>query len=322
MKKRNRIEEIICAMGAGKIKIPRSIIIDGDEDEDIVRLTLNANRLQTKNMQEDGNAFEGWALCSHTVSQKDVIICVDGALDTSDGVYVGKGHMCRFLYRIMKFSEQYDWVHLSEYLEKETERFREYLSNGVFYNNIGNGEAGNKGKYDDENAVEAKLAEDGILRGVIGDIGEGKVYRQLPVGLFEESVARDNAVFTGVKSAIDLWSVNGNTINIIELKTKNPMIGIVTEIFFYSNYVYDLVSEDGLFTLNEQVKGGKSHRGYEEILKLKEEKSIKIQGIMLADDFHPCVKDCCEELNKNNMGSIQYSASSYRLNVVIDKYDL
>jgi len=131
MKKRNWIEEKICAMGAWKIKIPRSIIIDGDEDEDIVRLTLNANRLQTKNMQEDG-----------------------------------------------------------------------------------------------------------------------------------------------------------------------------------------------LFTLNEQVKGGKSHRGYEELLKLKEEKSIKIQGIMLADDFHPCVKDCCEELNKNNMGSIQYSVSSYRLNVVIDKYDL
>lgn len=114
------------------------------------------------------------------------------------------------------------------------------------------------------------------------------------------------------------------TININELKTKNPMIGIVTEIFFYSNYVYDLVSEEGLFTLNEQVKGGKSHRGYEELLKLNEEKSIKIQGIMLADEdhFHPCVKECCKELNKNNMGSIQYSVSSYHLNIVIDKYDL
>ena len=130
-------------MGAAKIKIPRSVIIDGDEDKDMVRLTLNANRLQTKNMQEDGNAFEGWVLCSHASSQKDVIICVDSSLNTSDGVYVGKGHMCRFLYRIMKFSEQYQWVHLSEYLKKETERFREYLSSGVFYNNIGNGEAGN-----------------------------------------------------------------------------------------------------------------------------------------------------------------------------------
>ena len=38
-------------------------------------------------------------------------------------------------------------------------------------------------------------------------------------------------------------------------KTNNRMIGIVTEIFFYSNYVYDLVSEDGLFALNDQVKG-------------------------------------------------------------------
>ena len=233
MKNRNWIEEKICAMGARKI--PGGIIIDDDKNQDMVRLTLNANRLQTKNMQEDGNAFEAWALCAHKGSQKDVIICVNGFLNTSDGIYIGKGHLCRFLYRIMKFSEQYHWIHLSEYLEKETESFREYLSNGVFYNNIGNGEAGNKGKYDDENAVEAKLAEDGILRGVIGDIGEGKVYRQLPVGLFEESVARNNSVFTGVKSAIDLWSVNGNIINVIELKTNNPMIGIVTEIFFYSN---------------------------------------------------------------------------------------
>ncbi len=59
--------------GAGKIKIPGSIIMDDDEDKDMVRLTLNANRLQTKNMQEDGNAFEGWVLCAHKVSQKDVI---------------------------------------------------------------------------------------------------------------------------------------------------------------------------------------------------------------------------------------------------------
>lgn len=80
-------------MGAAKIKIPRSVIIDGDEDKDkdMVRLTLNANRLQTKNMQEDGNAFEGWVLCAHAASQKDVIICVDSSLNTSDGVYVGKG---------------------------------------------------------------------------------------------------------------------------------------------------------------------------------------------------------------------------------------
>lgn len=64
------------------------------------------------------------------------------------------------------------------------------------------------------------------------------------------------------------------------------MIGIITEIFFYSNYVNDLISEDGLFTLNEQLKSGKSHRGYEEFLKCKGKISIK--GIMLAEDgnFH------------------------------------
>lgn len=189
-------------------------------------------------------------------------------------------------------------------------------------NNIGTGEAGNKNKYDDENAVEAKLAEQGVMRSVIKgvDIGNGNVYRQLPVGLFAGGVKRANSVFTGGKSAIDLWVRNEDTINVVELKTNNPMMGIITEIFFYSNYVYDFLRKDKkLFTLNEIPKGKDNHRGYEEIWNNKDQ-IYKVNGIMLADDrkFHPWVEKCLEILKDNGIDDLNYYMESYHLNVIIE----
>ena len=260
MKKMNWIEDKICEKGA--TKIPSNLRIE--ENGEIVQITLNSKKIQEKNMQKSGNDFEGWSIAAYACTKRNVVLCVDGDLSISEK-YVGKGHLCRFLYRVMKFSEQYKWLELSDDLKKESGKFKSYLQSRRFMNNIGSGEAGNKNKNDDENAVEVKMAEKGILRSVIKSIaiGDGKVYRQLPVGLFVDKVGRDNAVFTGGKSAIDLWSINGSAFNVVELKTNNPMIGIVTEVFFYSNYIYDLVMPDGLFVLNELPKGKRDHRGYE-----------------------------------------------------------
>ena len=58
------------------------------------------------------------------------------------------------------------------------------------------------------------------------------VGRQLPVGLFEGTKAKAHMVFTGGTSAADFWAVDGDTIKVYELKSKNPMVGIITEIFF------------------------------------------------------------------------------------------
>lgn len=55
--------------------------------------------------------------------------------------------------------------------------------------------------------------------------------RQLPVSLFDATKSNTTGVFTGGKSAIDFWAVDGDTINVYELKSDNPMVGIITEIF-------------------------------------------------------------------------------------------
>ena len=45
--------------------------------------------------------------------------------------------------------------------------------------------------------------------------------RQLPVSLFDATKSNTTGVFTGGKSAIDFWAVDGDTINVYELKRHN-----------------------------------------------------------------------------------------------------
>ncbi|MCR5746905.1 MAG: hypothetical protein K6G03_04295 [Lachnospiraceae bacterium] len=314
----NKVEETIRKYGSGSTKIPSALKIE-EIGSGSTRIVLDGKKVQGKNMQIDGNAFEGWAIATRVCTNGRVILDVDKKF-TFDR-YIGKGHLCRFLYRAMRFSQQYsEWFALSDYLKSEVDKFEQYLKSGKYVNNVGKKDAGDKGKYDDENAVEAKLAEDGVLRKVIKsiDIGAGKVYRQLPVGLFSERVAKETSVFTRGKSAIDLWNIDCDEINIVELKTKNKMIGIITEIFFYCNYIYDFVREERLFSLSAIPKGKDNHRGYEEIV---DSKIRKVNGIMLADydNYHPWVnEESLDVLNKNNNSDLNYYLDNYHLKIVID----
>ena len=312
----SNVNESIC--NRGNTKIPSKI--EFNEEKDKIRIVLDGEKIQVENMQKDYNAFEGWAIAAHICTKGHVVLDIDQERKFKYDEYIGNGHLCRFLYRIMKFRKQYGkWFELSQYLQTEVDKFEKYLTSGKFVNNIGSKDAGNKGKKDDENAVEEKLAATGVLKRVIKciDIGNGEVHRQLPVGLFAEEIKRDNAVFTGGKSAIDLWTIKDDEINIVELKTKNKMIGIITEIFFYSNYIYDLVREDGLFQLSQISNPKDNLRGYEEIVnsELKQ-----INGIMLADDnnYHPWV---CDEslaiLNDNGNPNLNYFLENYSLDNLI-----
>ena len=132
------------------------------------------------------------------------------------------------------------------------------------------------------------------------------MYRQLPVGLFEGEVAEKNMVFTGAKSAVDLWNISDDEFRVYELKTENKMVGIVTEAFFYSNYFYDFLVS-GAFTLN---RGAECDRGYPELLSAK---INKIVGVLLADEFHPLINsETVKLLNGNNL-NIEYVSARYCL---------
>ena len=298
-------------------QIPECLTIDIKDNE--VMIELDGKSIVEDNMQVVGNAFEGWALVAHICSQKDVILSVKDKDKKylPMGEYIGHGHFSRFIYRIMKFTDQYIWFHLENDLKKEVKDFRAFIETNVLVNNIPTKEAEEKDLISDENSVEAKLSECGVLREVLckkHDIGEGEVYRQLPVGLFVGKKSKYTSVFTYGHSAIDLWKKDGNTINVIELKYQNSMIGIITEIFFYSNYMLDLVDENGLFTLLKTE--GKKYRGYDKL----EKGNCRIYGIMLADSYHPCVDNrCLDELNRNNIkDKLQYYKAEYRAEISVD----
>jgi hypothetical protein len=311
------IEKIICSKFTDT-QIPQNITIDRKGDEVTIKL-LDGKKIVEGNMQEVGNAFEGWAIVAHACIKKDVVLYVnDCSCFPKDG-YIGHGHYNRFLYRIMKFKEQYEWFKLEDSLGKKADDFRDYLKKekGFLVNNTPKDEAGGNDQNCNENSIEKLMAEKGVLKEILGDtpnVGDNLVHRQLPVGLFNREKLKDKSIFTYGHSAIDLWNINGDTINVVELKYKNKMIGIITEAFFYSNFILDLVDNKGLFSLAE----GNDCRGYSELKK----GMSRVNGIMLADSYHPCLdKEIIEyELNHNkNADKLKYYIAKYCANVTVSK---
>ncbi len=296
------------------VQKPSSLTVKEDNRE--IRLIFDGNMIQSKNMQVVGNAFEGWAVAARACTLEEGKDCKI-ILDVVPAVHYTKandeGHLARFLYRALRFSEQYDWFELSTSLSKEVEDFADYLKTGIFTNNVAGCDAGNTDRVEDENAIEEILATGWTLRNVLKDtvnVGNNDVYRQLPVGLFKDGVSIENSVFMRGKSAIDLWTYNDNEVSVIELKYKNRMIGIITEIYFYSNYMYDLVTQNDWFIINETPNKTPA-RGYE---KLTVKGYDTINGIMMAekDGYHPLVNErSIEILNGGNNHNIRYYMKEY-----------
>lgn len=304
--------------GNNRLVLPE--MIDIKIENDVCSIILDAESISKNNMQENANAFEGWAFAIYYISQKEIELDIkeieldiSSTQDDMGKELQIKGHFGRFLYRALRFSEQYEWFKLSNKLIDYVGKFSDFLCQNILINNVPDNEAGIKQEHDLENKIEAKLAEDGKLADILSvggpEIGENGVFRQLPVGLFKEEVKEDNAVFTGGKSAIDLWTWNDKIFHVVELKANQKMVGIITEIFFYANYMRDLLLTAG-FTINKKYdKDEKKNRGYEHIVSGKYN---RINGIMLADIYHPIVcEEILELMNKNGDCNIKYFRIEY-----------
>ena len=189
------------------------------------------------NMQDDAAAFEAWALIIEAKALTEnirlkVMLDVDEISATDYNAEKPlNGCFGRFLYRILKFSEQYkEWFALSPKLNDFKNKFIEYLKKGhKFKNNIPNGESEtdenklwNKGL---EKYVEWKLCTKDDLKESILHIDKKTVIdRQLPVGLFEDEVKRDNTVFTGGTSAIDFWALDNEKRLLMSMNLKQKII--------------------------------------------------------------------------------------------------
>jgi len=76
------------------------------------------------------------------------------------------------------------------------------------------------------------------------------LYRQFPVGVFRNHKSNSTAVFPHKSAAIDLWGINKEDkhIYLFELKnSSNLKVGGVTELFFYSNLIHDMIKCEPIF---------------------------------------------------------------------------
>lgn len=313
---------------------PRDITIAYDDSKHILTMTLlpkavGLGKGDAVNMQDNAAAFEAWCFIikAYTnINNLKIMLDIDGVVnDRYVGGIPSNGHLGRFLYRILKFKEQYGkWFFLSDVLEAMRKNFADFLSSGKFVNNEPSKEA-----EDDEDVLGTEgyiekrfCADDSCGKSILKVSGKNVVMnRQLPVGLFKDKKSVENSIFTGKKSAIDFWLLDGNEFNIYELKAKNKMVGILTEIFFYSNYMRNVYWHNSLETKQnvEILNPKKTDRSYDKLC--DGIKSItKITGWLLADEFHPAITDDVINIMNNNgiKNELHYDKKQYDLKIDIN----
>jgi len=195
-----------------------------------------------QNMQTDNAAFEGWAVCLKAWLT-DRINYVKLKWDKpSFNKENGILHYHRFLYRVLRFSEQYSWFSIDEENREEIAQFEKEFVNlrNNSYTKEPDLKLGHNGEIS-ETVVEFMFAT--VLKSsIMSQFDLADVGRQFPVGVQKN----DKPFFTGGMSAIDLWGTKGNKLTIIELKyngsdSNNIKVGIISELFFYSNIMSDIV---------------------------------------------------------------------------------
>ncbi len=297
----------------------RNIRIPKDPDFHIEEKTLwvsfHSLDFRDKNMQTDTAAFEGWifALYAHkellgfdtVVLEALEPVKKEDLFDGSGNLLSvpGNGHYGRFLYRALRFREQYIWFSLRGYLKDAVDAFEAYIKTKTFFNACSEKEAEVKSNLESlqESYFAGEKGSEDLNRLLRFQGGLQSCctafYRQLLVGLYESGSKK--AVFTGGgTSAADLWSIADSTLIPFELKTKsssgkgNFKIGAATEIFFYSNYCFDLfVSRSGPFI---PVPPKKSNDSYRLLMEARERGALQnVKGFLLLD------KESCHPLIKN-----------------------
>ncbi len=327
-------EEIIKAFrekcGNNNLKFPDKI--DVKKFDNCVEICLKKDSLD-KNLQEDEAAFEGWAFviyCYYLNKKGKIILDIEKCAEEietikffKDGNVIHKESLfnehlncMRFLYRVLKFKKQYDWFSVSEDLSSIVKNFSEFLANNEMINNVPKKESENNSKENSEKYIENFFKDnkyelyDIFKKNDIPFERENDIYNQLPVGLFVGDAKKVNRVFNGRNAAIDLWTYKDSEINIIELKVcDNKKVGIISEIFFYANYINDLIIEkENNWVLNQS--NGK--RGYNEI---KSGKFEKINAVMLVPkgEGHPIItEEFIKAMNDNNINDkIKYYLVEY-----------
>lgn len=293
MDKKQILEEIKRVTGNDSIKFPSQIqfsIKDG-----ILNMHVNGKGVRD-NMQTNGAAFEGWAICIKSCMPEvnNVLLSWDVpeySIDVKEKNRQTK-HYNRFLWRVSFFERHFDWFSICDtHLQVITSFWEEHSNLLINY---------------PKTKSKEKVTENGQI-----NKGEAKLERllvkelrktipltdhQLPVGLFDNEVKTENTCTPRGSSQIDLWQFDQNTLRIFELKDKdNNEVGIISELMFYANVINELVM--GKIHYPQSIYSAKDIRNIKALHNAIINKSIKrIEAVFLVYQFHPLIS-----MNQNSV---------------------
>lgn len=264
------------------IRLPTANQITFEGTIDLVKVSLK-NETCLANMQTDGAAFEAWCIALKVwCGVREFTLEWDVPKDWPKGAKAG--HYERFLYRAQRFGKMFHWFRVAR-----PENLRDagaLNTDGRLFLNVARERAGEPtAKAGSEAWHEQQL----LTKGLKTEFELEQLDRQFPVGLFKGEVSGANQLFTAKKSAIDLIGISSDTFWIFELKMgKNAKTGILSELLFYANVMRDSISVPGFppapFGYQQQISSGTIWP--EHVTKCK-----RIKAVLLAEEFHPLVRD-------------------------------
>lgn len=262
------------------LQLPAEMDFNIDEDK-VLTIGMKKKGL-TGTMQDDSAAFEGWAICLKAWLPESIDkVVVNGDFPDDKN----NQHYKRFLYRLKKFTETYSWAETTQEYKAEIEEVFP-KGNSNMYINVPRKEASEEATH-----CEAQLERAYVFK---NKSSYRAMNHQLPTRIFNNiDIKEKNAVTPG--GFIDIWGItNDDILRIFELKLPtNTKIGIISELMFYVNVMTDVIRHE----INIPLKG-KSFRSFDEIYKLYVKKGAckQIEGVFLADNFHPMIQEKQEDV--------------------------
>jgi len=279
--------------------------LPGDMDFEInkgaLKISLHDDAL-LQNMQTDISAFEAWSLILKRWLpdiDKVVIQWEEPLLHFEKGA--SGQHYQRFLFRVLSFSKAFPWFSLDESNKHcikhlVTQRTGPFLLNAPSKDRSRNFDIVQALSDYSEGDLEEFIVSHDKTRSTFEKVFDLKILdNQLPVGLFRNEVSNTTKVFTGGKSAIDIWGINNrNEFCLFELKnSRNNKVGALTEMFFYSSLIREVIK--GRISIEGGNADTKRIAGCE-----------RVNCYLLAPGNHPLIDDNVFRLFSENQLGIHY----------------
>lgn len=294
MNKQQILQSLKKSCSCFTIKLP--VPLDFSLDKACLIISIPKNKI-VENMQTDSAAFEGWALVlKRWITEINRVVIEWEEPDISSVSANEMQHYQRFLYRAKRFSDAFEWVDVST-INKGSLKYLKVDSGCKVIMNTPTQNRPRKynirkplSEYSESQLEELILTNKDVRHELMSTMDLSLIDNQLPVGVFEEVKSNATKIFTGGKSAIDIWGINNkNEFCLFELKnSNNRKVGALSEMLFYSFLIQDVIK--GIIDFDKN-----SNESLEGIKKAK-----RVNCFLLAPSTHPLIdKDVFNLLNKS-----------------------